>query len=196
MNSSSAIAKAEGDASADSGKACMDAWAVAGWVLQDTCWDCEFWVDLGSDSVIGDFASHHDNGKEDRRFSIGKSKVTQSYMNNSDSYWTGYVNDWDQHSTAMCKSDYVMSGVRSYHDNKKEDRRWNIECKKINTGTGMWAQLSNSWATDWVNDWDRSFHQHQPVHDKWIMAGIESYHSDKKEDRRFRFHYKKFCHGR
>jgi len=43
-------------------------------------------------------------------------------------YWTGYVNGWDAAHTTVCGGQRVIAGVSSYHDNGKEDRRFNYYC--------------------------------------------------------------------
>ncbi|KAG8438675.1 hypothetical protein GDO86_005024 [Hymenochirus boettgeri] len=73
--------------------------------------------------------SIHDNKREDRRWKIfcckGEVKV------DSNCRWSGYVNDFDQYLRWDAPSDYYMVGLSSYHDNKREDRRWNYySCKK------------------------------------------------------------------
>ena len=46
-------------------------------------------------------------------------------------YDTGYVNEFDATLNTQCRPDYYISGVWSYHDNGKEDRRFSFRCCKV-----------------------------------------------------------------
>ena len=44
----------------------------------------------------------------------------------------GWKNDWDQPLNFECGAGQYIYRMKSYHDNKKEDRRWDFECKSGN----------------------------------------------------------------
>lgn len=91
-----------------------------------------------------------------------------------------YVTSFEEKFTFVTQGDQMLSGLYSYHDDGKEDRRW-----KFWTGSAEGLSCSHKAWTDWVNDWDK------PVSFKCgpqqVLSGISSYHHDGKEDRRWRF---------
>ena len=44
-----------------------------------------------------------------------------------------YQNDWDKRLHFECNEGYGINEVRSEHNNKKEDRRWMFDCKKVSS---------------------------------------------------------------
>ncbi|XP_043939034.1 hemagglutinin/amebocyte aggregation factor-like [Protopterus annectens] len=74
------------------------------------------------DGVINGLSSYHDNHREDRRWKFHCCSLKN--ICNSQCYWTGYVNEFDEHLSFAVPEGYVLTGMSSYHDNKKEDRRW------------------------------------------------------------------------
>ena len=59
---------------------------------------------------------HHDNGREDRKYCYN----CRHEGNQAECYQTGYVNDWDAPVATLCRPNYYIAGVRSYHDNVRE----------------------------------------------------------------------------
>ncbi|CAL1539510.1 unnamed protein product [Lymnaea stagnalis] len=90
----------------------------------------------------------------------------------------GFVNDWDQPFTFNCQTGHVISYVSSIHNNRAEDRRWEFRCKNV-------VKTHSCSHSGYVNEFD------QPVVFKCpgdqVMTGVDSYHSNKAEDRRFGF---------
>lgn len=72
----------------------------------------------------------HSNRHEDRKYCYGCRSNSRSA---SHCYQTGYVNTWDQPVAKLCNPDYYIAGVRSYHHNRYEDRRFDYKCCR-NTG--------------------------------------------------------------
>ncbi|XP_075712005.1 hemagglutinin/amebocyte aggregation factor-like [Rhinoderma darwinii] len=80
-------------------------------------------------TVLSGMASYHQNIEEDRRWRYlccqGETTVQQNCR------WSGYVNDFDNYLRWDAPSNYHLVGVQSYHDNSREDRRWNYySCQK------------------------------------------------------------------
>ena len=73
------------------------------------------------DSVYG----YHDNHFEDRIYCYG---CQSNSRNATDCYQTGFVNEWDNPVATLCRPNYYMAGVYSYHDNRREDRRFDYRC--------------------------------------------------------------------
>ena len=44
-----------------------------------------------------------------------------------------YQNDWDQPLRFECRSGEGINEVRSEHHDRKEDRRWSFDCKKVSS---------------------------------------------------------------
>ncbi|CAG5115564.1 unnamed protein product [Candidula unifasciata] len=72
--------------------------------------------------VLNGMMSYHDNRCEDRRFMVQCGRVANRSTRNC--YQTFYVNDLDGVMTFSVPTGQVIKGVYSYHENKKEDRRW------------------------------------------------------------------------
>ena len=51
-----------------------------------------------------------------------------NFRNAIDCYQTGYVNSFDNPVATLCRPNYYIAGVYSYHDNGREDRRFNYRC--------------------------------------------------------------------
>ena len=72
--------------------------------------------------------SKHSNTCEDRKWDFGcrKGPVTDNC------YWTGYRNEYDAELNYKAPWNTVITGMRSIHSNKKEDRRYAFRyCKVI-----------------------------------------------------------------
>ncbi|KNC67905.1 dermatopontin-like protein [Pseudoalteromonas ardens] len=97
----------------------------------------------------------------------------------------GYLNDFDAVLSYTCPNNMFIKSVSSYHDNGREDRRFNIECGKYTTTSG--ARLyrkSLSW-TGYVNSYDQAFNYTCPAGK--FLVGMYSVHSNRHEDRVFKF---------
>ncbi|XP_013791521.1 hemagglutinin/amebocyte aggregation factor-like [Limulus polyphemus] len=78
----------------------------------------------GNGEAIAGFNSYHDNNKEDRKWRIYCCKDENKCTDNNTCTWTEYVNKWNAILHYLVPRDYVLTGVISEHDNRKEDRRW------------------------------------------------------------------------
>jgi len=74
----------------------------------------------------------------------------------------------------------MITGLKSYHDNHKEDRRWAI---KYGPASGVSCR-GQGWS-GWRNDWDKQLTFECPT--QQALYGIHSYHSNSREDRRWEF---------
>ena len=91
-----------------------------------------------------------------------------------------YQNRYDGHLSASCYGSSGMYRISSVYSRKHKDRVWNWECRHIGGGFPNCHKAYN-----YVNDFD------QPMFfmcgkDQYI-GGVESYHSNKREDRRWKF---------
>ena len=123
-----------------------------------------------SGQSISSISGHHDNGKEDRIYCYGcRYSGTSAYC-----YQTGYVNDWDNPVSVRCGSNYFIAGVKSRHDNDKEDRRFDYRCcRNYNRCT------RNCYWRGPVNNYDG--HMSYYLQANHVINGAFSWHRNDKE---------------
>jgi len=147
-----------------------------GWTNWVNNWDGNMKYSPGHQATfVSGLGGQHDNGKEDRLFKV---MYTQIGANKARSQWSNWANSWDGDLTYTCPSNMVITGLHSYHDNGKEDRRWKFRCSSFK---GL-AVNQGSWS-GWKNDWDKTFYAscgQKP------LVGLHSVHSNRKEDRRWK----------
>lgn len=97
---------------------------------------------------------------------------------------TGYLNDLDQAFNYTCPSNMFIKSISSYHDNRYEDRRFNIVCAKYTAGNDRMYRKTTKWS-GYVNSFDTAFNYSCP--NGGFLAGITSRHSNSTEDRQFSF---------
>ncbi|KPP58221.1 hypothetical protein Z043_123973, partial [Scleropages formosus] len=110
----------------------------------------------------------HHNHHEDRLWGF---ECKNTFDSSPDCHWTYYVNDFDQEFSFECPSNYVLSGMESYHENKHEDRRWKFYCCRINNFCN-----SNCQWTPYVNNFDETFDFYVPTQN--YLVGTGSYHNN------------------
>ena len=96
-------------------------------------------------------------------------------------------NWWDGDQYCHCRPGQRISTFKSDHHNHYEDRRWFLQCSDI-MPTDV-AQRT-SWRTQWtgyLSGWDGSFHWSGG--DNCFMSGMQSYHNNHHEDRRYQILY-------
>ncbi|GFN99551.1 hemagglutinin/amebocyte aggregation factor [Plakobranchus ocellatus] len=144
-----------------------------------TDWDQPFLYACHQGEILKSLYSVHNNHKEDRRwkFSCGAAPGGASPQT---CYWTGYENYWDEPMSFQCPSDYVLAGLQSYHSNKREDRRFRFKCCK---DSGF--RTYSCGMTSYINDWDKVLDYKVP--NGHVLTGVSSYHSNHREDRRYKF---------
>ena len=138
-----------------------------------TDWDEPFTIECGKNEALYYTASKHDNNREDRRFDF-KCRDIGHDASLKDCSWSGYVNKFDEPFAYMCRKNAVMTGVESYHDNDKEDRRWNFQCCQPSKG-----YLRDCLVTEYLNDWDGTLFYHSAS--GFFFTGMFSYHDNKKQ---------------
>jgi len=157
------------------------------WSGLQNYWDGALEFDPGWNVVITGLYSEHDNSKEDRRWKFaygntyreGKSRYT-SGLTCYPQEWSSWMNSWDGVLNFNCPTNHVLNGIRSYHDNKKEDRQWKLKCCQA----GGFSVEKLEW-TGYLNDWDGVLNYRCPAVDQAIV-GLSSYHDNYREDRRWK----------
>ena len=95
----------------------------------------------------------------------------------------GYQNNWDGVLCQRCPKGYGVYRVKSKHDNGKEDRRWEFFCRRVVSKKFASTKLTCS-QTSYINNF-RDTISYMCGKNRY-MAGVYSYHSNAKEDRRWR----------
>jgi hypothetical protein len=130
----------------------------------------------------------------------GKSKVTAMNFTNLEDepddvrIFSNSCNDnsYDKDQYCRCPPGKRVSVFASKHSNKKEDRVWSLECAKISADRDFDASAPY-WDTGYVNEFDKSM-DWKGIPSNSFLVGMESYHSNKKEDRRYNFFYQNSEH--
>ncbi|KAM4677934.1 hemagglutinin/amebocyte aggregation factor-like isoform 2-T2 [Discoglossus pictus] len=128
---------------------------------------------------IGMIISIHHNSHEDRLWDFS---CKDTFSRASSCYWTGYVNDFDQPFDFVCPFGSVLSGMDSFHDNKREDRRWRFLCCSGEISVSKDCKWSN-----YVNEFDDYLRWDAPPN--YYLVGASSFHDNNREDRRWRYNY-------
>jgi len=149
----------------------------SGWM---NSWDGVLSWDAGSNRMITGFTSVHDNRREDRVW--GFHSAAASGVSCRDQGFHGYANNWDHPLTFVCPDNQALERVYSYHDNRREDRRWRFGCCVVSSN----AYLKRGGWTNEVNNWDGRLDFR--CKDDEVLVGLKSYHDNHREDRRWRFH--------
>ncbi|XP_076078426.1 hemagglutinin/amebocyte aggregation factor-like isoform X2 [Mytilus galloprovincialis] len=91
-----------------------------------------------------------------------------------------WLNSYDGKLEYICPNNQSVSGIRSQHDNRHEDRIFDIICR-ISTGIGSRCQWSG-----YVNGFDEFFAFQCKYHG--YIHGMRSIHDNGSEDRRWDFY--------
>jgi len=98
--------------------------------------------------------------------------------------WSGWLNRWDKPVKWCCGCKTVaLDGIYSVHNNYYEDRRWQYHAQTYPRGMLARYQWWSGW-TKWHSTWNR-------YRGDSVIVTIRSFHNNKKEDRRFRFLFRK-----
>jgi len=131
-----------------------------------------------SGSMMRGIYSHHSNKREDRRWQFYKAKIIGVPC--SERPWTSWQNSWDEKFSFSCGSQQALSGIKSIHSNREEDRVWKFRCcdlfSNVRTGSSRW--------TYYLNDFDEDVKFY--CGESEVLSGLESYHSNRHEDRRWK----------
>lgn len=131
---------------------------------------------LENSKAITSIKSHHSNKREDRVWTYGCSTLKGGATKCK---WTGYVNKWDEPMDFTAPGNSFLGGFDSIHSNKREDRIWKL---KLCTQKGK-CRSACSWSS-YVNKWDKKMNL---LTKGKVIAGVKSEHSNKREDRRWRY---------
>jgi len=161
-----------------------------GWVND---WDNNMNFECPSGQILAGVYSVHDNGKEDRRWKMecvgfkAKTGYITPYLQSCS--WSGYTG-WDASWTAPSRgSNYVIVGVKSHHDNGKEDRQFSFKSCAVK---GVDGNGQRSGVTPYQNSYDGSLDT--KLSDTDFFGDWKSQHSNGAEDRQFAFDKTKFCY--
>ena len=102
-----------------------------------------------------------------------------------DSLNADWENDYDGAFTFECEEGSHMSSMMSEHAWWHEDRRFAFNC------TAGFVGNDCSWSQQYINEFDQDGEYHCP--DGGIVTGMESYHDNDHEDRRFKIKCCKVC---
>ncbi|XP_064641305.1 hemagglutinin/amebocyte aggregation factor-like [Lineus longissimus] len=150
--------------------------AASGATLYQTPYDDPWERECPQGQLITRLESSHDNGREDRVWTITCS--TNGRIKTGDRWsrdWTTY----DQPLRHECGNSEVLAGMRGQHDNGKEDRRWQFMCRPISG-----PLINCRWTGFWINDWDD--HMDYSIPATYVLNGLYSEHNNGKEDRRWK----------
>ncbi|KAI8750480.1 dermatopontin [Biomphalaria glabrata] len=121
-------------------------------------------------------SSLHENRYEDRIWEI--------YCRSTDlgdlCVQSGYVNEFDATIDYTCPGNKILTGISSYHDNSKEDRRFKFTCCR-----GTKYLLRDCRSTDFVNDWDNKLTLFVP--EGQAIRSVYAINDEGRRDRRFKF---------
>ena len=118
-------------------------------------------------------ASVHSNHHEDRAWTWECRNVVSSGSVSGCSS-SGYANYWDLPMNFMCPANQYIAGVKSYHSNSREDRRWKFTCCSISNHITVSCRQ-----TDYVNNWDAPLNFQANKGE--VITGVFSYHDNKRE---------------
>ena len=91
-----------------------------------------------------------------------------------------YQNQFDKKLVARCHRGEGMYRVHSVHNNKKEDRVWSWDCRRV-----LKHGYPKCRQTGYVNSFDKPMF-FMCGRNQYIY-GVESYHNNRHEDRRWKF---------
>jgi len=139
-------------------------------------YDARLHWSAGQNRMVTGFYSEHNNHREDRRWKFYHGSA--SGVTCSSHSWTSYVNDWDAVFSFTCGANAAISGFQSEHDNRREDRRWKIQCCRTN------KMLRDMGLTGYLNNWDGVLDF--TCADDEVLIGVYSVHDNHREDRRWK----------
>ena len=94
---------------------------------------------------------------------------------------SNYINDWDEKHDNR-QTNYFLNGQYSYHNNKKEDRKFKWRYCKPSSLLFSFISTNSLSRTDYDEEWTKTC---KTINDNSAINGIYSTHNNKKEDRLF-----------
>ncbi|GFO33132.1 hemagglutinin/amebocyte aggregation factor [Plakobranchus ocellatus] len=147
--------------------------SAAASVHLQTQWDQPFLYACHRGKILKTVYSVHDNRREDRRWSFSCGQAPGGAAPH-DCLWTGYVNGWDAVMNFVCPRDYLITGLQSYHDNRREDRRFKFKCC-----TQKGYQTYSCSLTPYKNGWDGPLNYAVP--NEQVFVGWAGFHDNHRE---------------
>ena len=83
-----------------------------------------------------------------------------------------------------------ISEFGSYHNNREEDRKWRLKCKKIFSRGIVGNPKWNTYSTG-SNAWDKEFHWKYGIVNNAFMTGMTSTYNSFYDDRSYTVYYAK-----
>lgn len=97
--------------------------------LPITAFDLSWTRVCPSYQVLVAVAASHSDPHEDREFQFTCMQFAGTKKSNC--RWSFYVNDFDRIVDYRCPRSFVLDGIRSYHHNGYEDRRYAFRCCQL-----------------------------------------------------------------
>jgi lipoyltransferase 1 len=95
--------------------------------------------------------STHSNSREDRAWTFSCGTLAGEYQL-ANCGWTGWLNNWDGVIDLHCPDDGVIRGIKSKHDNSREDRLYRFDCCQVYTYTNYEFSRVDGFWSKW--NWD------------------------------------------
>jgi len=144
-------------------------------------WDREQWCLCRPGEKVSEISSFHDNGKEDRKWTLACSKIKPEFHVPNVNAWYGITTEskYDKPITWNGEpQNTFLVGMTSVHSNSKEDRQFKFFTVRNNN----WY-LTDCITHKNINNWDGKLKY--TVGDDEVIAGLYSVHDNRKEDRRW-----------
>eukprot|EP01083_Nonionella_stella_P025935 71426_1 len=97
----------------------------------DTFWQRSCGAISDGNYAITGISSWHDNHREDRQFKIYCGSLAGTDYTLANCEWTQSYTSYDQLIHYVCPESKVLRGLKSYHSNHNEDRKFIFECCQI-----------------------------------------------------------------
>ncbi|RUS73797.1 hypothetical protein EGW08_018436 [Elysia chlorotica] len=139
----------------------------------DTKYDEPFEYNCPSGQVLYRLKSIHHNRHEDRKWDFS-CRPAPGGANPRRCLASNYANDLDRELNFQCNSDHMITGIYSFHNNAREDRRFRFKCCSDEN-----FSTSDCRYTSYINNFDGYMNFAVPQ-DK-IIVGAYSVHDNHSE---------------
>jgi len=143
-------------------------------------WDGLLDYKCADDEVLAGVYSVHNNHREDRRWKVKCARLRPVANLLIASKLSGWENSYDRALEFDAGVDGMITGLYSVHNNRREDRIW-----KVRYGSAAGVDCQEQKWTNWRNGFDSVLSFTCPTNQ--VLHGIESYHNNHREDRRWKF---------
>jgi len=147
-------------------------------------------VSCASGEVFGALYSEHANGKADRRWKYTCEAMDTTHANLTGCRWSGWT-AWSKAWYVTGNGNEVMTGMESYYDATKQDRRYKFEMCTVTFVNGATGGISNNLGySGLLNNWTNPVDHYTST--SQFLTGIYSEHNERLVDRRWKFERKVF----